>query len=186
MQIKLKIGLVLGAFGLASLPAFAVDMPADGTKNFSAPSDAPSYFSHETVPELARVASPATFSSEEVAAVPEIAPAYPSGTETRRHGKHASAHRSAKHTFGTAKGAGRSTRYPTGTSSKTTRTAALHTSATRVNAGSRSAGTAKSAGKSATQAGASKTNTTKHARIGTRQHAAAAPPPPRALPVAIG
>ncbi len=61
MQIKLKIALVAAAFALVSFPAFAVDMPPDGTKNFNAPSDAPSYFSDETVPESARVNHQATF-----------------------------------------------------------------------------------------------------------------------------
>ncbi len=46
MQIKLTIGLG-AAFALASFLAFAADVPADGTKNFTAPGDAPSYFTNE-------------------------------------------------------------------------------------------------------------------------------------------
>jgi hypothetical protein len=61
MQIKLTIALVAATFALASYPAFAADMPVDGTKNFTAPGDAPSYFTNETAPASARVANQATF-----------------------------------------------------------------------------------------------------------------------------
>ncbi len=57
MQIKLKIALAAAGFALATIPAFAVEMPTDGSKNFSTPADAPSYFSNEAVPEPARVAT---------------------------------------------------------------------------------------------------------------------------------
>ena len=55
MQTRLKIALAAGGFALATIPAFAVEMPTDGSKNFSPPTDAPSYFTNETVPESARV-----------------------------------------------------------------------------------------------------------------------------------
>ncbi len=50
MQIKLKIALAAIGFALATIPAFAVEMPTDGSKNFSTPVDAPSYFANEAVP----------------------------------------------------------------------------------------------------------------------------------------
>jgi hypothetical protein len=164
MQIKLTIVFVAAAFALASLPAFAVDMPTEGTKNFSAPSDAPSYFTDEAVPESARVDHPVPFTSEDVAAAPEVGPAYPSASEPGRHGKHAYAHKYSKHASGGSRGHGGSAHYGKATSSRWTRPAGFR----KPTAG---------AGKSGTQAGASKMNTTRHARTGWRQHAAAAPQP---------
>jgi len=67
MQIKLTIALVAAVFALTGSLAFAADMPADGTKNFTAPGDAPSYFANETVPASARVANQAAFTEDEVA-----------------------------------------------------------------------------------------------------------------------
>jgi hypothetical protein len=164
MQIKLKIALAAASFALATIPAFAGEMPTDGTKNFSTPNDAPSYFANETVPESARVANPASFTSEDVAAAPEDEPAVSGGRETERHARHASAHGSAKHSLGRSRGYAHSTR-----------TAALHSTTTHTNAGSRSAA-ASGAGRGGTQAGASKPSTTRHARTGAGQHATAVEP----------
>ena len=164
MQIKLKIALAAASFALATIPVFAGEMPTDGTKNFSTPTDAPSYFTNETVPESARVANPASFTSEDVAAAPEDEPAVSGRTETGWHVRHASAHSSAKHSLGRSRGYARSTG-----------TAALHSTATHTTAGSRSA-SANGAGRGGTQAGASKPSTTRHARTGAGQHATAAPP----------
>ncbi len=175
MQIRLKIGLVAASFALSTIPAFAVEMPTDGSKNFSPRNDAPSYFTNETVPESARIANPVPFSSDDVAAAPDVAPASPSETQTGRHGKHASAHKSTRYALGGSQGHGASTHYSKATASKTTRTAALHTTAKNTNAGSRSASTEKAVGKSGAPVGVSKTNTTRHAKTGTRQHAAAMP-----------
>ena len=176
MQIKLKIALASVCFTLATIPAFAVEMPTDGSKNFSTPSDAPSYFINETVPESARVDHATPFTSEDVAAVPEDGPAVSGATETGWHGRHASAHSSTKHSLGRSRGHGSSTRYAKATASKATRTAALHSTATHTNAGSRSASTANGSGRGGTHAGVSKPSTTRHARTGTGQHATAAPP----------
>ena len=158
MQIRLKIALAATGFALANIPAFAVEMPTDGSKNFSAPNDAPSYFTNETVPEAARVANPATFTSEDVAAAPDVEPASPSGTETGRHAKRASAYGFTRHAPGGSKGYGASTHHRGATSLKATK-AAAHTG-----------------GKSgAPPIGVSKSSTTRHAKTGTRVHAAAMP-----------
>jgi len=157
MQIKLTNVLVAASFALASFPAFAAEMPADGTKNFSAPSDAPAYFANETIPESARVDHAATFTREEVAAAPEgteVEPAVSVGTG--RHGKHTSAHQSSKHSAGRSNDHGAPSHY--------------------AKAGSRSASGTKAAGKRGTQVGASKSSTTRHAKTGSGQHAAASPP----------
>jgi hypothetical protein len=155
MQIKLTIRLVAALFALASFPAVALEMPADGTKNFSPPGDTPSYFANETAPESARLANPATFTREDVAAIPEgteVIPAYSAGTETGRHGRHASAYRFA--------GTSRATHHATATSSKATSRSAHATTAHHGNAA----------------AGASRSNPARHVKANIRQHAAAAPP----------
>lgn len=170
MQIKLTIVLVAAACVLAAFPVFAADMPPDGTKNFSAPSDAPSYFANEATPESARVANPVPFTREDVAAAPEDEPAYPSGSETVRHGKHASARKSTKHASGKSKGHGGSWHYAKARSSYATRTAALHGNARHLNAGGGSANVATA------PPSAGKTGTMKHAKTGSRQHASASPP----------
>jgi hypothetical protein len=163
MQNKLTIALAAAVFALASSLAFAADMPADGTKNFTAPGDAPSYFTNETAPASARVANQATFTEDEVPA-PEVGqPA------TDRGGKHASARRSTKHASGKSKGSGGSAHYGRAPSSRSIRGEVAHTS------GTRSASAAKGSGKSGTPAAAGKVNTTKHAKSGIRQQAAAVP-----------
>jgi hypothetical protein len=175
MQIKLKIALAVVGLALATVPAFAVEMPTDGSKNFSPPSDAPSYFANEAVPEPARVDHPASFTSEDVAAAPDVGQASVVATEPERRGKHASAHKSTRHASGKSKGHGGSTRYAKSTSSKATRTMA-HSTANSTTGGGRSASVTKATGKSTTTAGAaSKAGPTKHARTGTRQHVKAIP-----------
>jgi hypothetical protein len=164
MQNKLTIALVAAAFALASSLAFAADMPADGTKNFTAPGDAPSYFANETVPASARVANQATFTEVDDSTASEE----PVGTD--RGGKRASARNSTKHASGKSKGHGGSTHYTKTPSSKSTRTAAARSTGN-------SASFAKVSSKSGTPAGASKANGTKHAKSGIRHQAAVVPPP---------
>jgi hypothetical protein len=163
MQNKLTIALVAAAVALASSLAFAADMPVDGTKNFTAPGDAPSYFANETAPASARVANQATFTEDEVPA-PEVGP-----PATDRGGKRASTRKSTKHASGKSKGSGGSAHYTKASSSKSNRSEVTHAS------GTRSASAAKGSGKSGTPAAAGKVNTTKHAKSGIRQQAAAVP-----------
>jgi len=162
MQTRLKIALAAAGFALAAIPAFAAEMPTDGSKNFSTPTAAPSYFTNEAVPESARVDRSADFSSEDVAAAPEDGPAVSAAAEPERHGRHASGHSSGKHSASRSKGHGASTHYAKATTKDT-------------NAGSRAASTAKGSGRDGAQAGAGKPSPTKHARVNTRQHAAATP-----------
>jgi len=171
MQIKFKTALAVAGFALATVPAFAVEMPTDGSKNFSAPGDAPSYFANEAVPEAARVDHPATFTSEDVTtAAPDAGPATSVGPEPEQRGKHAYSHNSSRHASGRSKGYNGSIRYANSTSSKASRTAAPHSTAKSTTAGSRSASAATVASKPATIAGSSKAGPTKHARNGMRQH----------------
>jgi hypothetical protein len=101
MQTRLKIALAAVGFALAGVPAFAVEMPTDGSKNFSSPTDAPSYFTNETVLESARVDRAESFDEEDA---PEAGPAVSVGTDDR----HTSTHRSARHSPGKSKGHGAS------------------------------------------------------------------------------
>ena len=91
MQTRLKIALAAGGFALATIPAFAVEMPTDGSKNFSPPTDAPSYFTNETVPESARVdradAGIGVTTSH-------VGPAVSVGTDTTQYDRHTSTHQS--------------------------------------------------------------------------------------------
>jgi hypothetical protein len=117
MQTELKIALAAAGFALATVPTFAVEMPTDGSKNFSPPADAPAYFANEAVPESARVANPATFTDEDVAAIPDVEQDSAVAAEPERHGKHAYAHKSSRHASGRSKGHGGSTRYAKSASS---------------------------------------------------------------------
>jgi hypothetical protein len=156
MQIRLKIALVAAGFALASFPVFAFDLPPDGTKNFSAPSEVPSYFSNETVPESDRVNHQATFDSQEVQESPSAPEVSQAGAETGWHGRHATAYGSARHAHGRYYGHGGSTHFARATSSGTITAAIFHNSARPGYAASH----------------ANRVYTPKHARVGTRQHAA--------------
>jgi hypothetical protein len=171
MQTKFKTVLAASGFALAAFPGFAVEMPTDGSKNFSSPTNAPSYFANETVPEPARVDHTASFTSEDVAAVPEDGPAVSEAAEPAWHGKHASQHSSAKHSASRSRGHGASTHYATTASSKSGRTATAHSTGVQAASASRSA----SAARGSTQTGAGKTNPVKHAKSGNRQHASVIP-----------
>jgi hypothetical protein len=156
MRIKLTIAAAAAAFALASGPVFAVEMPAYGSKNFTTPGVAPSYFTNENGAASVRgpdtAAAPAADETDDatVSDVPVVNPG------TGRHGK------SGKQASGKSKGHGGSTHYAKTPSAKSTDKS--------------------TAGRSGTQSGASKTGTTKHAKSGIRQHAAVATAPeaPRA------
>jgi hypothetical protein len=105
-MLKLTITFLAGAFACACLPAFAVELPDYGSKNFSPSGDTPSYFANETTPVSARTADT---TQSDWSAVDEIAPARPTFEGTRSsysrsggHGRYAVARRSGRH------GAGRS------------------------------------------------------------------------------
>jgi hypothetical protein len=170
MQTKLKMALCASVVMLAGFPALAVDMPVDGTKNFSAPNDAPSYFSNETVPEPARINHPATFDSQDLGAdtAADERSVSPIRTETRRFATHSSSHRS-RHGFFRSQGHGGSTRFARLAWSRPDRIGVPH-------GGSRPASVTRAAARGGPQTGATRTNPTKHARTGSRQHAAVGPP----------
>ena len=154
MQFKLKIALVAAGFALASFPAFAFDLPPDGTKNFSAPSEAPSYFSNETIPESDRVNHQATFDSQEVQESPSAPEVSQAATETEWRDRHA--YRFAKHAHGRYYGHAGSTHFARATSSGATTNATFHNPARQGYPASHGA----------------RIYTPRHARVSTRQHAA--------------
>jgi hypothetical protein len=151
MQIRLKIALVAAGFALASFPVFAFDLPPDGTKNFSAPSDAPSYFSNETIPESDRVNHQATFDSQEVQESPSAPEVSQGATETEWRGRHAYRHAHRRYY-----GHGGSTHFARATSSGATTTATFHNTARQSYPLSHGA----------------RIYTPRHAKVGTRQHVA--------------
>ena len=179
MQTRLKIALAAAGFALATIPAFAVEMPTDGSKNFSPPTDAPSYFTNETVPESGRVDRAATFDKDDAGigpTTPDVGPAVSVGTDTGRHYRNAAAHRSTRHSPGKSRSHGASTHHAKANTSQATSAGAWHGVASQTNTGSRSVSAAGGAGRGGgTQTGAAKPGTTKTARTNTRQHAVAMP-----------
>jgi len=111
MQTRLKIALAAAGFALATIPAFAAEMPTDGSKNFSPPSDAPSYFANETVPESARVDRAAAFDKEDAGISTHYAKASTSKATNAGASHAAASHtntgsRSASMTRGAGRGGG--------------------------------------------------------------------------------
>jgi hypothetical protein len=159
MLYRLMTAVLIGALGLASLPAFALDLPDSGSKNFSPGNDTPTHFANESVPVSARTAdtTASDFSAEEAAApIPALA-----HHSTARHGKYASAQKSAKHTSGKSSGNNHSAR------------GAYHSSARAGTAGKRPASVetpvrvARSGSKSVTPS-TTKNATAKHGKAGAR------------------
>ena len=108
-MLKLTITFLAGALSFACLPAFAVELPDYGSKNFSPSGETPSYFANETAPVSARIADT---TQSDWSAVDEMAPARPifegtrsAHTHSRGHGRYAVAQRSGRH--GSGRSAGR-------------------------------------------------------------------------------
>jgi hypothetical protein len=98
-MLKLTITVLAGVAAFAYLPAFAVDLPDYGSKNFSPSGNTPSYFANESAPVSARTADT---TERDWSAVDEIAPArsYESARSSHsrggRHGRYAIAGRSSR------------------------------------------------------------------------------------------
>jgi hypothetical protein len=115
MPSKLMITYCAAALAIVSVPAFAVDIPDSGSKNFSPAGDTPTYFTNESVPISARTAdtNASDFTAEEAAApVPAVTvpAAHPN---TGRHGRYGSVQRSVRHTLGQSRGTYHSTHFTT-------------------------------------------------------------------------
>jgi len=104
MPNRLTITLLAGMLALVGLPAFALDLPDSGTRNFSPPIDTPSYFNNETAPVSARTADTTERDWSAVDALAADRPAaQPSASAHRgrtRHGKYGSAQRYGKRASG--------------------------------------------------------------------------------------
>src|ERR1700740_2908118 len=103
MLNKLTTAMFVGAFVIASVPAFAFDLPDSGSKNFSPTGDTPSYFSNENAPVSARTADT---TERDWSAVDAIAPSAPAGgarwahRSGAGHGKYRVAHGSGRYSAG--------------------------------------------------------------------------------------
>jgi hypothetical protein len=163
MLYRLMTAVLIGAFGLASLPALALDLPDSGWKNFSPGNDTPTHFANESVPVSARTAdtTASDFSAEEAAApVPSVArPAASAHPNTARHGKSVSARKSAKHTSGKSRGNNSALVYHSPAQARAAGKASVEKSV-------RAAG-ARSGSKRMTP-GATKSATAKHGKAGAR------------------
>ena len=117
MPSKLTITYFAAALAIVSVPAFAVDIPDSGSKNFSPAGDTPTYFTNESVPISARTAdtNASDFTAEEAAApVPAVTVPVPAArANTGRHGRYGSVQRSVRHTLGQSRGMYHSTRFTT-------------------------------------------------------------------------
>src|SRR5215469_13839205 len=98
-MLKLTITVLAGVAAFAYVPAFAVDLPDYGSKNFSPSGDTPSYFANESAPVSARTADT---TERDWSAVDEMAPtrsfegARSANSHRGRHGRYAVAARSGE------------------------------------------------------------------------------------------
>jgi hypothetical protein len=192
MLYRLMIAGLSGALALAGVPALALDLPDTGSKNFSPGNDTPTHFANESVPVSARTAdtTASDFSAEEAAApVPSVVrPSASAHPTTARHGKYASAQKSAKHTSRKGRGHNHPARAATANSGKSVRTVSgYHFPAQARTAGKRPASVEKSArvagargGANSVTPSAAKTVTAKHSEAGAPHAWAAAPYPKEA------
>jgi hypothetical protein len=173
MLYRLMIAGLSGALALAGVPALALDLPDSGSKNFSPGNDTPTHFANESVPVSARTADTTAtdFSAEEAAAPvpPVVRPAASAHPNTARHGKFASAHKSAKHTSGKSKG----NSHPARGTTAHRRASTHHSPAQAGTAGKGSASVEKSVrvagdGSKGVIPSAAQTETAKHGKSGAR------------------
>src|SRR5690349_5442407 len=102
-MLNLKITFLAGALAFACLPAFALELPDYGSKNFSPSGDTPAYFTNEAAPVAARTADTTANDWSAVdaeAPEPSLVASTPSRGHLGRHGRQATSQRSAKPAFG--------------------------------------------------------------------------------------
>lgn len=155
MPNRLTIAVLAVALGAAGLPAFAAEMPAYGTKNFTPGGATPAYFTHNTAAPTVR--SEDWSAADQGAAEVDAAepPSHAPAATARHHAELSAHHRAGTRTAGKTKGKSRATHLAVAKPGRATRTAsAAHTRS----AGS--AGKARSAshGKSATRHAAAKSS----------------------------
>ena len=94
--MKLTIAFFASALAFASSPGLAVDLPDNGSKNFSPSDGTPTYFANEDVSVSARTADT---SERDWSAVDAIAPGSPVGHARSAH-RAAGRHGSGRHATG--------------------------------------------------------------------------------------
>jgi hypothetical protein len=177
MLNKPTIAFLAWVFALANFPAFAVDIPDYGSKNFSPTGDTPTYFTNESAPVSARTAdtSATDWTAEEAAApVPSVARRAPSAHQgSGKHGRYSP--RYGRHASGRASGNHPATYVTRANTGKVTGTASAHYPGGQVRTvGKKPVWAASTRG--AARAGtptAAKTTTAKHGKASAR-HARAA------------
>src|SRR5271165_785778 len=113
MPNQLMTVLFAAALALTSGAAVGFEMPSYGSKNFSPPGDAPSYFTNENGGLSGRGVDTASIDTgaEENAASPEVEPEHVARTKNGHHGRYASSRTSARHASGNSKAEGGSAHY---------------------------------------------------------------------------
>jgi hypothetical protein len=132
-MLNLRITFLAGALAFACLPAFALELPDYGSKNFSPSGDTPSYFTNEAAPVAARTADA---TEPDWSAVDEMTSARPAVERTRsahthsgRHGGYAVGQRSGAHLAARSSGktSGKATGGRHGKAARHASASALHT-----------------------------------------------------------
>jgi hypothetical protein len=185
MLNRLTIAVVAGAFAFASAPAFALDLPDSGSKNFSPAGDTPTYFANESVPVSARTAdtSASDWTAEEAAApvTSVVRPIDAARPRTGWHGRHGSIQRSARYSVGKSTGHGRSTRFASTSAVKPVATGSARHAAAPTRMAERPVSMASVRSPSRAAASAAKASTARHAKAGSRHAAFAVTPPASAV-----
>jgi hypothetical protein len=158
MMKRLIIACLASAIAFAGFPAFALDLPDYGSKNFSPPSDTPSHFANESEPVAARTAdaTETDWSAVDAIAPQRSATAASLRSHGGRHGRHASAQRHGKYGLGKPRSTGQAAK-----------------SARSDRGRSAAAAPARSGNRKPAPVAASKTTTAKQGKVGGRQARAA-------------
>jgi hypothetical protein len=180
-----------GALAFASSMAFAIDIPAYSSKNFSPMGDTPAYFINESIPVSARTAdTTAGDSTAQEAAAPMlcVAAAVPlAHRNARRHAGYASVQRSSIHIPGKSRDTSHATRSAKANRGEATKTASLPNSATQGrNVSKKSVWSTNARGttKSGT-ASSTKTTTAKHDKASARHAREAVTHPVAIIGIAV-
>ncbi|MGH7058849.1 MAG: hypothetical protein ACREFH_00565 [Stellaceae bacterium] len=158
MPKRLTIAVLAVALSAAGLPAFAAEMPAYGTKNFTPGGATPAYFTHNTAAPTVR--SEDWSAADQGAAAVDAAepPSHAPAAEARHHAKLSAHHRAGSRTAGKTKDKSRATHLAVAKPGRATRT--------------ESAAHARSAGSAGKASSAGKARTASHGKSATRHVAA--------------
>lgn len=123
MRYRLTIAVMAVLLGAAGWPAFAAEMPAYGTKNFTPGGDTPAYFTHSVAAPTVRSEDWSAADQAAATAAPAAASEHASRATERHSSRTASHHRGGSHVAGKAKDKSHASRMAAARPGKTTRTA---------------------------------------------------------------